>query len=133
MAHRELLCISCNNRLFAWGKTTSGKKRWYCKTSRVYHGRKGSKAFDLFKQYVLWGLTYEMLSSISGYSIQHLVYEFHKLLRLDPPTLPRFDQSGYDEAYLLIDGLWFGRWFVLMVYRQSGNLRLLHISVAGKE
>lgn len=74
-----------------------------------------------------------MLSSISGYSIQHLVYEFHKLLKLDPPHLPKFDQSGYNVAYLLVDGLWFGRWFVLMVYRQSGNLTILHISVAGKE
>lgn len=33
----------------------------------------------------------------------------------------------------MMDGLWFGRWFVLMVYRQSGNLTILHISVAGRE
>lgn len=136
MARGNLLCISCNNKLTLWGKTKSGKKRWFCKsckTTRTYHKRKKSNIFGLFRQYVLWGLTYEMLSSISGYSIQHLIYEFHKLLRLDPPSLPKFDQSGFEVTYLLIDGLWFGRWFVLMVYRQSGNLRLLHISIAGRE
>jgi hypothetical protein len=74
-----------------------------------------------------------MLSDISGYSIRHLESEFHRLFNLDPPRLPRLDQSDLTEAYLLIDGLWFGRWFVLMVYRQSKTLRLLHISVASRE
>jgi len=74
-----------------------------------------------------------MLSSIAGLSVRYLESEFHTLFKLDPPALPRIDQSKFDEAYLLIDGLWFGRWFVLLVYRQSGNLRILHISIAGKE
>ena len=98
--------------------------------------RKKLDIISLFKQYILWGLTYEMLASSSGYSIQYLIVEFHKLLLLDPPKLPRFDQtkSGkVDSAYMLIDGLWFGRWFVLMLYRQSGTLYLLHISIAGRE
>lgn len=73
-----------------------------------------------------------MLSSTSGYSIQHLVNKFHKLLN-SPPDLPVFDQSGMEVAYLLIDGLWFGRHFVLMAYRQSKNLLLLKISVAKRE
>lgn len=137
MAVRKLLCTSCNNELFAWGKTKSGKKRWYCKicgTSRIYH-LKGKKLniVGLFRQYILWGLTYEMLASNSGYSIQYLVLEFHKILKLDPPKLPRFNQSEFEVAYLLIDGLWFGRWFVLLVYRQSGTLFILHISIAGRE
>lgn len=126
--------------MFLWGKTTSGKKRWFCKvckTSRIYHNKKKDfKTVDLFRQYILWGLTYEMLSSVSGLSVRHLECEFHKLLLLDPPKLPRFDQSlsgRIDTAYLLIDGLWFGRWFVLMLYRQSGTLYLLHISIAGRE
>ena len=136
MGVRRLLCVSCNSKLTAWGKTKSGKKRWHCgvcKSSRIYHGRKPANVIDLFKQYVLWGLTYEMLSSISGFSVRYLEDQFHSFLKLDPPKLPKFKQSGLDEAYLLIDGLWFGRWFVLMVYRQSGNLRILHISVAGVE
>lgn len=47
--------------------------------------------------------------------------------------LPPIDQSQLEVAFLLIDGLWFGRWFVLMVYRQSRNLTILRIAVAGKE
>lgn len=38
-----------------------------------------------------------------------------------------------EVAYLLIDGLWFGRWFVLLVYRQSKDMIILRISVAGRE
>lgn len=74
-----------------------------------------------------------MLSSTSGLSVRHLEEKFHKLLKLEPPTLPRFDQAGVDEAFLLIDGLWFDKNFVLMVYRQRGNLKIIHISIAGRE
>lgn len=74
-----------------------------------------------------------MLSSISGYSIPHLIDTFHTFFKQEPPELPRIDQSGIEETFLLIDGLWFGRWFVLMVYRQSGNLVILHIALAGRE
>lgn len=74
-----------------------------------------------------------MLSSISGYSIPHLVERFHVYFREDPPSLPHFDQSYQEVTFLLIDGLWFGRWFVLMVYRQAGTLFLLHISSMGRE
>lgn len=89
--------------------------------------------FSLFRQYVLWGNTYEQLVSQSGLSLRFLIGEFHKYLKLNPPYLPKFNQSEFDETYLLIDGLWFSRWYVLMVYRQSKTLRILHISVAGKE
>ena len=138
MGFRILFCISCNNELIPWGRTKSGKKRWYCKVcriSRIYHtgNKKSFKILDLFKQYVLWGLTYEMLSSVSELSVRYLESEFHKILELDPPKLPRFDQSDFEVTYMLIDGLWFGRWFVLMLYRQSGTLYLLHISIAGRE
>lgn len=120
----------------SWGKTSSGKKRYrcsFCSKSRLYHIKKRDPYFSLFKQYVLWGLTYEMLSSISGYTIPHLASKFHDFFKTDPPEIPPLDQSGLNEAFLLIDGLWFGRWFVLMVYRQSGNLLILHISIAGRE
>lgn len=138
MGSRILFCTSCNNGLVPWGRTKSGKKRYFCKickTSRIYHlgNKKPFKVIDLFKQYILWGLTYEMLASVSGLSVRYLEDQFHKMLLLDPPTLPRFNQSSFEVAYLLIDGLWFGRWFVLLVYRQSGTLYLLHISIAGRE
>lgn len=74
-----------------------------------------------------------MLSSLSGYSIQHLATHFHQFLEQEPPELLLPEQYKQGETYLLIDGLWFGRWYVLMVYRQSKDLTILHISVAGKE
>jgi len=131
------LCPSCSKPFSPWGRTSSGKKRYgcnYCHTTRKYQ-QKTQKVniFQLFKQYVLWGLTYQMLSSISGYSVRHLEGKFHSYFKEDPPELPKIDQSNQEMAFLLIDGLWFGRWFVLMVYRQSGNLVILHIAVAGRE
>ena len=97
MGNRRLLCTSCNGKMFLWGKTSSGKRRWFCKvckTSRIYHNKKKDfKVVDLFKQYILWGLTYEMLASSSGYSIQYLIVEFHKLLLLDPPKLGLIKQN----------------------------------------
>lgn len=73
-----------------------------------------------------------MLASFSSYSTRTLARYFHRWLE-DPPSIPKFNQAGQEVAYLLVDGLWFGRWYVLMVYRQSRNLTILHISVAGKE
>lgn len=81
---------------------------------------------------MLWGVTYEMLSHTSGYSITHLANCFHKLLETQPPPIPKFAQDE-DEAYLLADGLWFGRYFVLLVYRQSKSLLLFKISAFKRE
>lgn len=138
MARKQLKCLSCNSFLSSWGKTTAGRKRYHCRNCKK--GRTFLKSpfkrinyFNLFKQYVLWGLTYEILSSFSGYSIQHLVEKFHEYLRKDPPELPILDQTNIPQTFLLIDGLWFGRWFVLMVYRQSGSLTILRISTMGRE
>lgn len=138
MAKKRLRCLSCNNFLSPWGKTTAGRKRYHCRNCKkgrtfLKYPFKRVNYFNLFKQYVLWGLTYEMLSSFSGYSIQHLIEKFHEYLREDPPELPLLDQTAISQTFLLIDGLWFGRWFVLMVYRQSGNLTILHISTMGRE
>lgn len=137
MGLKRPICASCSKPFSSWGRTSSGKKRYgcrSCKKTRVYQKRvKRSDIFVLFKQYVLWGSTYQMLSSLSEYSIPHLVEKFHTYFLENPPELPRFDQSNLEEAFLLIDGLWFGRWFVLMVYRQSRNLLILHISIAGRE
>ncbi len=138
MPRNRLKCQSCSNYLTPWGTTNSGKKRFgcsNCRSTRVYRKRNNSEKqiFIWFKEYVLWGLTYEIISSMSGYSVAYLVEKFHPYLDQDPPGLPLVDQSVMEVSYLLIDGLWFGRWFVLMVYRQSGNLVILHISVMGRE
>lgn len=120
-----------------WGRTRSGKARYRCsscKTSRLYRYTSSNPDVPrLFAQYVLWGATYAQLSHISGYSVRQLCRWFHQRFDGVPPVLPLIDQSRQNVAYLLIDGLWFGRWFVLMVYRQSKNLTILHVSVAGKE
>lgn len=138
MPKKRLKCIACNNYLVPWGKTASGKRRFLCRkcgSSRTLRKKVSSKErlFGLFRQYVLWGLTYEILASSSEFSVPYLIEKFHEYLEQEPPELPLVDQSNLEVAYLLMDGLWFGRWFVLMVYRQSGNLTILHISVAGKE
>lgn len=121
-----------------WGRTAAGTPRYHCpvcSSTRIYHSSIPSESplFPLFRHYVLWGNTYEQLASLSGYSVGHLVRVFHTFLSTTPLDLPLLDQSSYEVTYLLIDGLWFGRWFVLMVYRQSKNLTILRISVAGKE
>lgn len=135
MGKKRLLCISCSNILVPWGKTSSGKKRYYCRgcgRSRIFK-KKEPDFYSLFRQYVLWGDTYEQLSDISGYSTQYLSRQFHLYLLSKPPSLPLLDQSEMTETYLLLDGMWLKRGFVLMAYRQSRNLRLLHISVVGRE
>ena len=137
MGNKRPRCLSCNKFLTVWGKTPHGKKRYGCHTcnkTRVYHKQKRKPNFyPLFRQYVLWGHTYKQLADISGYSIQYLSRKFHEYLFQDPPGLPLLDQSNIEEAFLLIDGLWLKRGFVLMAYRQSRNLTILHISVVGHE
>lgn len=137
MRQKRPHCPSCNNPLTAWGRTPSGKKRYGCNTcrkTRVYHRtERYPDFFSLFRQYVFWGHTYEQLSDISGYSIQHLSKKFHAYFLQPPPETPKLDQSTMEETFLLLDGLWLKRGFVLMAYRQSRNLRLLHISVVGRE
>jgi hypothetical protein len=130
-------CKSCNKYLTAWGRTPYGKKRYGCSSCRktkVYEYQKvKTDFFSLFRQYVLWGHTYEQLSDITDYSVQHLSRKFHKYLLQTPPELPLIDQSEIEETFLLLDGLWLKRGFVLMAYRQSRNLSILHISVVGRE
>lgn len=137
MRQKRPICPSCNSSLTVWGKTSSGKKRYgcnQCRKTRLYQQNiQRINFFSLFRQYILWGHTYEQLSDISGYSIQYLSRKFHIFLLQKPPDIPVFDQSTTQETFLLLDGLWLKRGFVLMAYRQSKNLRLLHISVIGRE
>ena len=137
MGQKRPKCSSCNSSLTVWGKTSSGKKRYgcnKCRKTRLYQQNiKKPDFFFLFRQYILWGHTYEQIADLSGYSIQYLSLKFHVFLLKDPPPLPLLDQSHTEEAFLLLDGMWLKRGFVLMAYRQSKNLRLLHISVIGRE
>lgn len=137
MVEKRPNCLSCSRLLSPWGRTSSGKKRYgcnYCSRTRLYQKkRQRTDIFLLFKQYVLWGHTYEMISSISGFSRRYLQLKFYAYFQQKPPSLPHFDQSSYEETFLLLDGLWLKRGFVLMAYRQSRNLKLLHISVVGRE
>lgn len=137
MGNKRPKCLSCNKLLTVWGKTPHKKKRYgchNCRKTRVYHHiRKRRDFFPFFRQYVLWGHTYAQLSDISGYSIQYLSRKFHEYLLQSPPDIPLLNQSNTEEAFLLLDGLWLKRGFVLMAYRQSRNLKLLHISVVGRE
>src|SRR5260221_1003227 len=135
MAKKRLICIYCRNTLVSWGKTSSGKKRYYCQrcgTSRIFK-KKETDFFFLFREYVFWGVTYEHLSDQTGYSIQYLHAQFQVFFAQVPPVLPLFNQSALTETFLLLDGLWLKRGFVLMAYRQSRNLQILHISVVGRE
>ncbi len=137
MGNKRPHCLSCNKYLTVWGRTPHGKKRYGCNTcrkTRVYHRkRKKTDFFILFRQYVFWGDTYEQLADQSGYSIEHLQRHFLVFFSQETPALPLLDQTSFDETFLLLDGLWLKRGFVLMAYRQSRNLTILRISVVGRE
>lgn len=137
MGSKRPLCPSCSKPFSSWGKTSSGKKRYgcrWCKKTRIYKKQiKKQDIFVLFRQYVLWGSTYEMLASLSGYSVRCLQKHFYGYFQESPSDTPPFNQSKISETFLLIDGLWLKRGFVLMAYRQSRNLTILHISVVGRE
>jgi len=77
-------------------------------------------------------VTYENLSEWSGFSIRSLEEKFHNLLDLEPP-LNLLPQPLTEEVYLLIDGLWFGKRFCLMLYRRSKDKLLLRVSFMAKE
>lgn len=137
MGNKRPTCSSCNKYLTVWGKTPYGKKRYGCNTcrkTRVYkYQKQKTDFFVLFRQYVFWGHTYEQLADQSGYSLEYLQEKFTLYFSQEPPLLPCIDQSFYVETFLLIDGLWLKRGFVLMAYRQSKNLTILRISVVGRE
>ena len=57
---------------------------------------------------------------------------FHRFLTTNPPTLP-IPELTREEAYLLVDGLWFGKAWCLMLYRHSRSKVLLHASFLKRE
>lgn len=78
------------------------------------------------------GFSYQTISSFSGYSVSKLETNFHRFLSQTPPVI-NLCQPKTEEAYLLIDGLWFGKKFCLMLYRQAKSKLLFHASFMPKE
>jgi len=106
-----------------------------CKRTRSSSKRKtwqNKKWLVWFEKYILGGTTYGLLSLWSKYSIQTLKDKFHQLL-LETPPAPGLPQITSEEAYLLLDGLWFGKRYCLMLYRQAKEKLLLHASFMAKE
>jgi hypothetical protein len=78
------------------------------------------------------GLTYETLSSWSNYTIQALITKFHILLDQTPPHLD-IPELTADVSYLLIDGLWFGKKYCLILYRHHKRKHIIHASFVSSE
>lgn len=137
MGKRRVYCKACSNEVVRNGRDRNGKQRYWCKRcQRTSHYPSQSpevRLFELFRQYVLFGLTYEVLSYQSGISVKTLHTAFTSFLAQSPSQENPSSQVRSRSHVLLIDGLWFNRWFVLMVYRESGNLKILRISTGEKE
>lgn len=137
MTTRRAKCKACNNYLVRNGRDQCGKQRYLCRVcgTSTHHFQEDTSAllFELFRQYVLFGLTYEVLAYQSGISVKTLQSTFVMYLEQPPPHPHPSPRSPAHPHVLLIDGLWFNRWFVLMLYRESGNLRILRISTGKRE
>jgi hypothetical protein len=131
-------CTSCNVRLQRYGKTAAGAVRYRCRTCGKTSGSAQKKSnrhrvwVDLLEQYVLDGATYQFLSKIHGITIQTLETHFHALFEKEPPVLD-IPEVVTPESYLLIDGKWFGKTEVMMVYRRSDTKTILRISFLRRE
>lgn len=138
ISKKSVLCMSCNAVCVRWGKASSGVIRYRCRScgkTQVSSQSKRAKThalFSWFRLYVLRGITYDVLSEWSRIPVRTLEEAIHRYLKQDPPTLT-IPQPQTDEAYLLLDGLWFGRKTVLMLYRQSGVKLILRATFMPKE
>ena len=84
------------------------------------------------EKYILQGATYEILSSWSGYSIRGLEKRFHRILDQQPPIID-IPELTTEVSYLLIDGLWFGKRYALMLYRHHKKKLIIHASFVSRE
>ena len=129
----SVFCPSCSSKTKDWGKTHAGTKRFRClvcgKTFSAWQKatRKIKSFYVLFEEYILHGIQYGTLARMSGYSVQTLEHHFHQFLNTDPPALS-IPQPEAFEAYLIMDGCWFGKKSCLMLYRQSKSKLLFHAS-----
>lgn len=131
-------CPSCNNSSKAFGTNRSGTKRYRCLVcKRTFTSNKRSVGknvsfLKLFEEYVLYGVTYKYLEMIHKINKRRLIREFHKLIATDPPQL-FIPETIREESYLIIDGKWFGKKEVMMIYRRSDSKSILHISFLKRE
>lgn len=136
---KSVFCTSCNAICIRWGSAPSGVTRYHCTQCKKIQVSSQSttastrRLFRWFRLYVLRGTTYVVLSEWSGIPVRTLEKTFHRYLEAHPPSLPLLPQPLTDEAYLLIDGLWFGRKTCLLLYRQSGSKIILRASFMPKE
>jgi hypothetical protein len=98
----------------------------------LYLQAKKNNFFSWFRLYVYKGRTYESLADQSGFSSKTLQRYVHQQLEEKTPylNLPTFLVRPY---YLILDGLWFEKEFVLMIYRISGLPFIIHHSFMKKE
>jgi len=83
--------------------------------------------------FVLKGRTYDSLAATSGVSTKTLTRYGNQRLVDVPPKLDLPLPDPARRAYLLVDGLWFGKAFVLLLYRISGYPYIIHASIAKRE
>lgn len=122
-------------------KTKRGIIRYFCPVCKTTSSSSKKQVWKkkgfltLLEQYILDGSTLRVLSRQSGYSIQHLTKQFHAIVETVPPALPIGPHllSSYEETYLIVDALWFGKRFCFMVYREKRNSILLRYSFLKKE
>lgn len=131
-------CPSCNNQSKAFGTNRSGTKRYRCLvckrtfTSNKRRVGKNVNFLKLFEEYVLYGATYKLLSKVNNIPIRTLESKFHDIFESSPPKLI-IPETNREESYLIIDGKWFSKNEVMMIYRRSDSKSILHISFLKKE
>jgi hypothetical protein len=125
-------------RLQRYGTTAAGAVRYRChlcgKTCASPQKKSNQQRpwLQLFEQYVLDGATYQLLAKVHRVPIRQLERKFHSLFDTSPPSLV-IPEVMTPEAYLLIDGKWFGKTEVMMVYRRSDTKTILKISFLKRE
>jgi len=135
---KSVFCLACSNPVIRWGTNHASHVRYYCRickktfvSAQRRHGKR--RPFQwYFKQYVLYGVSYAILSRWSGYSIQHLHGHFTRILMQHPPQVI-LSQEKDTETYLILDGMWFGKRMCLMLYRQSKSKLILCASFMKRE
>jgi len=135
---KSVFCPACSNSVIRWGKDQALHSRYYCRTchktftsAQRRHGKRRPFLW-YFEQYILYGVSYTVLSRWSGYSIQHLHSQFKHILATDlPPLILPLEKDT--ETYLILDGRWFGKTICLMLYRQSKSKLILYASFMKRE
>ncbi len=84
------------------------------------------------EEYIFKGRTYQSLCDQFGLSIRSVENIVQSHLEEKPPVL-LFPLVQYEPQYLLIDGLWFGKLFCLMLYRIHKSPFLVKATIMKKE